>query len=69
MFALRIERSVSAYVFKTTIFPIFFSNAKWIWISVEILMIELYLHIKIYLHYFPERLKCAALGKSTRLTF
>ena len=26
----RIERSVSASFFKTTVFPIFFSNAKWI---------------------------------------
>ena len=68
MFALRIERSVSTYLFKTTILPTSFSNAKWIWISVESLMIELYLRIKIYLHYFPRRLKYAELGKSTRLT-
>ena len=68
MFALKIERSVSTYLFKTTILPTSFSNAKWIWISVESLMIELYLHIKIYLHYFPRRLKYAELGKSTRLT-
>ena len=33
------------------------------------LMIELYLHIKFYLDYFPGRLKYAELGKSTRLTF
>ena len=32
-------------------------------------MIELYLHIKNYLDYFPGRLKYAELGKSTRLTF
>ena len=32
-------------------------------------MIELYLHIEIYLEYFPGRLKYAELGKSTRLTF
>ena len=32
-------------------------------------MIELYLHIKIYLDYFPGRLKYAKLGKSARLTF
>ena len=31
-------------------------------------MIELNLHIKIYLDYFPGRLKYAELGKSTRLT-
>ena len=46
---LRIERSFSACFFKITIFPISFSNAKWILISLESLMIELYLHIKIYL--------------------
>ena len=32
-------------------------------------MIELYLHVKIYLGYFPGRLKYAKLGKSTRLTY
>ena len=32
-------------------------------------MIELYLNIKIYLNYFPGRLKYATLGKSARLTF
>ena len=32
-------------------------------------MIELYLHIKIYLAYFPGRLKYAEVGKSTHLTF
>ena len=32
-------------------------------------MIELYLHVKIYLDYFPGRLKYAKLGKSTPLTF
>ena len=32
-------------------------------------MIELYLYIKIYLGYFPGRLKYTELGKSTRLTF
>ena len=30
-------------------------------------MIAFYLHIKIYLNYFPGRLKYAKLGKSTRL--
>ena len=35
----------------------------------KLLMIELYLQIKIYLDYFPGRLKYAELGKSTRLTF
>ena len=30
---------------------------------------ELYLHIKIYLDYFPRRLKYAELGKSTRALF
>ena len=34
-----------------------------------ILMIELYLHIKIYLDYIPRRLKYAELEKSTGLTF
>ena len=32
-------------------------------------MIELYLHIKIYLYYFPGRLKYIELGKPVRLTF
>ena len=32
-------------------------------------MIELYLHIKIYLDYFPGRPKDAKLGKSMRLIF
>ena len=32
-------------------------------------MIELYLYIKIYLDYFPGRLKKAELGESTCLTF
>ena len=46
LITLRIECSVSACFFKIKIFPISFSNAKWIWISSESLMIELYLHIK-----------------------
>ena len=32
-------------------------------------MIELYLHLKIYLDSFPRKLKYAELGKSARLTF
>ena len=32
-------------------------------------MIDLYLQLKFYLHYFPERLKHFEVGKSTRLTF
>ena len=32
-------------------------------------MSELSSHIKIYLHYFPGRLKYAELGESVRLTF
>ena len=32
-------------------------------------MIELYLHTKIHLYYFPRRLGYAELGKSTGLTF
>ena len=32
-------------------------------------MIEFYLHIKIYLHYFLGRLKYAEFGKSMRLIF
>ena len=32
-------------------------------------MIELYLHIKNYLDYFPGKLKYAELGNSTRLLF
>ena len=35
----------------------------------DILMIELYLYIKIYLGYFPGRLKLAEPGKSAGLTF
>ena len=57
--SLRTERSVSAYFFKITICAV----------SLESLMIELYLHIKIYLDCFPGRLKYAKLGKSTCLTF
>ena len=44
------------------------SNAKWI-ISLESLMIELYLNIKIYLDYFPERLTYAKLGNQRVLNF
>ena len=32
-------------------------------------MTGLYLHVKMYLDYFPGRLKYAELGKSTHLTF
>ena len=67
--SLRTERSVSAYFFKITICAVSFSNAKCIYLSLETLMIELYLHIKIYLDCFPGRLKYAKLGKSTCLTF
>ena len=67
--SLRTERSVSAYFFKITICAVSFSNAKCIYLSLESLMIELYLHIKIYLDCFPGRLKYAKLGKSTCLTF
>ena len=35
----------------------------------NLVVIELYLHIKIYLDYFPGRLKYAELGKSMRVTF
>ena len=66
---LRIEGSVSVCLFNIAIFPIPFSNTKWIWISLEHLMVELYLYIKIYLNYFPGKLKLAELGKSTRITF
>ena len=52
--ALRIERSVSACFSKIAILPIYFSNAKWIYLSLESLMIELCLHIKVYLDYFQE---------------
>ena len=38
-------------------------------LSLERLIIELYLHIKVYLDYFPRRLKYAELGESMRLTF
>ena len=67
----RIELCVSVcyLIFNITIFLISFSNAKCIWISLERLMIELYLYIEIYLDFFPGRLKDAELGKSTRLTF
>ena len=66
---LRTECSVSICLFKVTTFPISFFNAKWIYISLESLMIELYLHIKIYLDYFLGRLKYADFEKLTRLTF
>ena len=66
---LTIERSVSVCFFNIVVFPITFVNTKWIWISLESLMIELYLHIKIYLDCFPGRLKNAERGRSTRLTF
>ena len=66
---LRIGRSFSACFFKTTVFPISFSNAKWIEVSLESLMIELCLRIKIYLGYYPGRLKYVELVKSTRLKF
>ena len=52
-----LERSVSACCFKIAIFPFHFSNVKWIWIPLESLKIELNLCIKIYLDYFPGRLK------------
>ena len=65
---LRIEHSDSVCVFNIAIFPISFFNAKWIWTSMECLTIKPYLHIKIYLDYFPGRLKKAKLGKSVRLT-
>ena len=51
------------------IFPVSSSNAKSIQISLQSLMIELYLHLKMYLNSFPRKLKYAKLGKSTRLTF
>ena len=54
--AIKDKRSVSVCSFNIGIFPISFSNAKWIWISSENL-IELYLYVKIYLDYFPGRLK------------
>ena len=38
-----IERSVSTCFFNIAIFPISFSNAKWIWILLESLMIEIYI--------------------------
>ena len=47
-----------------TILHISFCNAKWTWISLENLMIELYLHKKIHLYYFPGRLEYAELRKS-----
>ena len=54
---------------KLKIFPIFFSNAKWIYISLKSLMIKFYLLIKIYLGHFPGWPKNAELIKSTRFTF
>ena len=46
-----------------------FLSVKWIWISMEVLMTEPCLHIKIYLDYFPGMLKYAKIGKTMRLTF
>ena len=42
---LRIECIVSVCFFKFCSLPYFLSNAKWIWISLECLMVELYLDI------------------------
>ena len=56
-------------LFEITIFPISFSNVKWIYLSLESFMIELYLHTKIYFDQFPGRLKYGELGKSMRFTF
>ena len=66
---LRIECSVSLCFFNIAIFPISFSNAKWVWTSLESFMIELYLYIKTDLNYFPERLKLAELRKPVHLLF
>ena len=55
--------------FNIAIFAISFSNAKWVRASLESLMIELYLYMKIYLSYFPGRMKYVELGKSMPLTF
>ena len=52
MLMLRIERSVSVCLFNIAIVPISFFNAKRICISLESLMIELYLLTKIYFDYF-----------------
>ena len=66
--SLRTERSVSACFFKIAIFSISFSHVKWIYLLLESLMTELYLHIKIYFDEFQGRLKYAELKKSTRFT-
>ena len=66
---LTIERMFLHAFLKITIFPVFFSNVKWMYISLESLVIELYLHLKINLDYFPRRLKHAELGKSMDITF
>ena len=52
---LRIERSASVCFFNIAIFLISFSNAKWIWISLES-YIYIYIY-KTYFDYFPGRLK------------
>ena len=41
-----LEDSVSVCFFKIVIFPIYFFNAKWIYISLESLIIKLFLHKK-----------------------
>ena len=57
------------FLYAFLIFQFSFLSAKWTWISMEVLMTELCLHIKIYLGYFPGRLEYAKIGKTMRLTF
>ena len=54
---MRIELIVSVCFFNIAISAISFFNAKWMWVSLESLLIELYLHIKIYLDYSAVKLK------------
>ena len=53
------KQRVSACFFNISIFTISFFDVKWIWISLESLMIKLYIHVKIYLNYSPGRRKYA----------
>ena len=50
-------------ILQFSLFP--FLMQKWMWTSLEsLLTLEFYLDVKIYLDYFPGRLKQAEVGKS-----
>ena len=53
-----LECSVSVCFFKKVIFPIYFFNAKWIYLSLESLIIKLFLHKKILIQKSITRTRC-----------